>query len=92
VYQLGSTLLCLATGEPLDGEGASEGGVKGGEGLDEGLVALLREMLTPDPARRPSAEEVSRRACALLRASSVRWPRGGIRRPRGGQPSCAPYL
>jgi len=73
VYQLGSTLLCLATGEPLDGEGASEGEVERRvRGLDEGLAALLREMLTPDPARRPSAEEVSRRACALLRASSVR--------------------
>jgi len=73
VYQLGSTLLHLATGEPLDGREASREEVERRTGrLDRRLAALLREMLAPDPARRPSAEDVSRKACALLKASSVR--------------------
>jgi len=69
VYQLGSTLLELATGHPLDGEEATEEEVekRARDIQDERLAALLREMLNPDPAKRPSAEEAARKACITLR-------------------------
>jgi len=69
VYQLGSTLLHLATGESLDGEDATEeevskrtGGVE-----DKKLAALLREVLSVDPTERLSAEDVVRKACIALK-------------------------
>jgi len=71
VYQLGSTLLELATGHPLDGEEATEEEVekRTRDVQDERLATLLREMLNPDPAKRPSAEEVARKACTMMRKS-----------------------
>jgi len=71
VYQLGSTLLELATGHPLDGEEATEEEVEKRvkEVGDERLGALLREMLNPDPAKRPSAEEAARKTCTMIRKS-----------------------
>jgi len=69
VYQLGSTLLELATGQPLDGEEATEEEVeKRAKEVGDGRVAaLLRDMLNPDPTKRPSAEDVTRKACITLR-------------------------
>jgi len=71
VYQLGSTLLELATGHPLDGEEATEEEVekRTKEVGDGRLAALLREMLNADPAKRPSAEEIARKACAKMKMS-----------------------
>jgi len=73
VCQLGSTLLHLATGEPLDKREANGEKVeRRTRKLDRRLAVLLREMLATDPIRRPSSEEVSRKACALLKVGSVR--------------------
>jgi len=71
VYQLGSTLLELATGHPLDGEEATEEEVerRTRDVQDGRLAGLLREMLNPDPAKRPSAEEVARKTCTMMRLS-----------------------
>jgi len=71
VRQLGSTLLELATGHPLNGKEATEEEVekRTRDVQDKRLAALLREMLNPDPAKRPSAEEVARKACTAIRKS-----------------------
>jgi len=73
VYQLGSTLLELATGQSLDGGKATEEEIEKRTRKvgDRRLATLLRDMLNLDPAKRPSAEEVARKACTLLRVSKI---------------------
>jgi len=62
-YQLGNLLLYLLTGDTLDGEdtvkpGAVEEAIKG---VDyPGLREVIRKALTPNPLKRPSAEDIVR--------------------------------
>jgi len=68
IYQLGSTLLHVLTGEPLDGEDASVEEVsRRTKDLDEEVVALLKGMLSIDPAKRPSAEDAVKKAYIMLK-------------------------
>lgn len=78
VFSLGATVLEVLTRAPLfvDDERDPEGYVvlaverlTERDDLPPGLIELLVEMLAPDPADRPSAEEVARRAAAFADAS-----------------------
>jgi len=72
VYQLGNLMLEMLTGEALDGRDvvrrpAEVRALLKGVGCG-GLASLIAEMMSPDPRDRPSAEEVVRRAAALLKS------------------------
>jgi len=72
VYMLGNLILHVLTGESVDGEDAVRPGVvddavKGVE--DPGLRALLRRALDPEPAKRPSSEEMVIELLKLLKGA-----------------------
>ncbi len=70
VYQLGNLILESLTGEVIDGEEAVKRSERISEVLkgvgDRDLRSLLREMLSPDPLSRPSAEEVVKELARII--------------------------
>ena len=68
VYQIGNLLLYMVTGETIDGEEVVDPrAVEDKLGLvgHEGVRRLLKAMLSPEPWKRPSAEEAAKALAAL---------------------------